>query len=528
MNHNVALHLTHHARVTPDRLALVTARKLVKDGQQPYERLSFSQMEQRVNQLAHGLAERGIQPGDRVVVMIPMSIDLYILMVALLKMGAVTVFIDPWVGLQQVNRCCGLVAPKMFIGMPVAHLLRLFSANFRHIPQHVWARGGLGRLFSIRSEPYPCYEAGPETPALVTFTTGSSGVPKGANRTHGFLWAQHEALKVELDQRPDDVDLPAFPILLLNNLAGGVTSVLPVMKPDKPSQVNPAVIVRQIQDFGVTTASGSPAYWLPIARWCLASKTTLPTVRAVFTGGAPVPSDLLALLKQILPNGEAYVVYGSTEAEPVSRISGSEVLEETCLKTAQGLGNCVGKPAGETCVKIIRLPQPPDTPIRLGDPGWAEWEVPQGEVGEIIVSGDHVGREYWKNESASQLFKIRDGDRIWHRMGDLGYLDDQGRIWLVGRTHNVVVRAGRALYPIQIEAIANQAPGVQASALVGLPDAQLGEKAVLVVVGDPESARKAVEQAGFPIDQVAERPSLPVDPRHNAKIDYAKLKRDWL
>jgi acyl-CoA synthetase (AMP-forming)/AMP-acid ligase II len=350
-------------------------------------------------------------------------------------------------------------------------------------------------------------------------------VPKGANRTHGFLDAQHRTLGHHMGHGPQDVDMPALPMFILHNLASGITSVVPAMKPSRPALVDPAAIVRQVRQFGVTTMVGSPAYFEPLARFLGNRGERLDSVKAVFTGGGPVPPRLLESLMPLLPNGTAYAGYGSTEAEPVALISAQEVVAETGRMTAEGRGTCVGHLADGLAARIVA---PVAGAISIS--GWDEVELSRGQIGEIVVTGPHVNRDYFRNSDAVRENKIVGPDgTVWHRMGDLGYFDSVDRLWLVGRLHNRVWRAGKPLYPVMVEEVAAALPWVRRAALVGMPHPDLGEEAVVVaeVSGMPriDELRGALARAGFLIDRVIATGRLPVDPRHNTKIDYARLKR---
>ncbi|MBM3271564.1 MAG: AMP-binding protein, partial [Candidatus Sericytochromatia bacterium] len=403
---------------------------------------------------------------------------------------------------------------------PLIQAAAALFPEFRGIPLKISSGGpfpGCARLAGVMaqgSERHATCAVTPDTTALITFTTGSSGTPKGANRTHGFLDAQHQALGHHMGHTPADVDMPALPMFILHNLAAGVTSIVPAMKPSRPADVDPAAIARQVREFGVTTMVGSPAYFDPIARWLGDRGERLDGVRAVFTGGGPVPPGLLGRLVPLMPDGTAYVGYGSTEAEPVALISAREVVLETGLMTDEGKGTCVGRLAEGLRARIV----------------WDGADLPAGEIGEILVAGPHVNRDYYRNPEAVRENKIQDPDgTVWHKMGDLGYFDDRSRLWMVGRVHNRLVRGGVPLYPVMVEAVAQARPWVRKAALVGRPHATLGQEAVLAVepAGTPDVAGldAALREAGFAIDRIVLQGRLPVDPRHNTKIDYAKLAR---
>jgi acyl-CoA synthetase (AMP-forming)/AMP-acid ligase II len=514
---NLIHYLDGWAAREPGKPAIITPVDLAASAHQT---IRFGDLHAMVSRLASGLAALGIQPSDRVVLMVPMSQALYLFILALLKMGAITVFIDPWVGLKQLRACTRLVEPKAFAAPPLVQTLAAAFPEFRDIPLKLTPDGGfpgciaLEKVLGKGTDRHDTAAVRPETTALVTFTTGSSGTPKGANRTHGFLDAQHRALGHHMGHGPDDVDMPALPMFILHNLASGIPSVVPAMKPSRPADVDPAAIVRQVSLFKVTTMVGSPAYFEPIARYLEARGGNLAGVKAVFTGGGPVPPGLMERLVPLLPDGTAYVGYGSTEAEPVALISAQEVASETGRMTLEGRGTCVGRLAEGLRARIV----------------WDGADLPQGAIGEILVAGPHVNRDYFRNEAAVAENKLKDPDgTVWHRMGDLGYFDDQDRLWMVGRVHNRLARGEATLYPVMVEAVAQAVPGVRKAALVGLPHPTLGQEAIVAIEatdpGTVVSVKSAIEAAGFTIDRVVRRSKLPVDPRHNTKIDYAKLAR---
>ena len=539
---NVAQKLSELAQRYPDKKALVFPR--LHGRTLTYQTLNFSELALNVNRLANAFQNLGLVKGDRVMVMIPISIELYLVLIALLKMGAIAVFIDPWVGREQVARCCQLTQPKAFIGVFKAHLLRLFSPAIRKIPIQIVTGGPallgepkLENLLRAGTSEFQTVSVSTEDPALITFTTGSTGIPKGAQRTHGFLMAQHEVLSAHLGLLPSDIDLPSLPVFVLNNLANGITSIFPLMNPLKPSEINPAWVVHQIKEFKVTTSAGSPAFFGSIAHYCLAQDIKLESVRAIFTGGAPVRPELIEALRKILPNGTAYVVYGSTEAEPISMISAQDILNETAQLTKQGKGNCVGQPVEEIDVRIIKIS---DNSINFKD--WESLSQPAGAIGEIVVTGHHVNKTYYKNPEAVRENKFQDdqGD-IWHRTGDTGYFDAKGRLWLMGRVKNRVIRAGHELHPLQIEPVVDQLDFVERSALIGVSDAKLDQRAVLIVetkeknffkrFSRERSWRTQIEtlcqQKDFPLDEIHFCQKIPVDPRHNAKIEYSQLRQRY-
>lgn len=524
MNPNIAARLAEGAARHPDRAAIIEGAGAGA------RRLSFGGLDRRVRALAAGLAARGIGPGDAVLLFVPMSADLYVALLACLHRGATAVFVDAWADRRRLDAAVRIAAPRAFIGTPKAHLLRLLSPAVRAIPVHLAAGR---RVLRLSRHERPDGAADPvavdaSAPALVTFTTGSTGAPKAAARSHAFLWAQHEALAGHLRPREDDVDMPSLPVFVLNNLASGIPSVLPDFDPRRPADIDPARIHRQMREEGVTTSSGSPAFYERLGRWCEETGRRIP-LRALFTGGAPVLPPLARVLDAVV-EGEAHVVYGSSEAEPIAGIGTGDML--AAMDAARGDadhpgGICVGSPVPEIGLKLVR---PHDGPIPLEPGGWGEWEVGPGEVGEVVVAGAHVLPGYLNDPGAERQSKIRDGARVWHRTGDAAWMDADGRLWLMGRVKERVRRDGRVWWGGAAEARALEVPGVRHAAYIGVEDARRGQRAVLCVevasgrLADGERAAIAAAVRPFPVDEVIPLPRIPRDPRHASKTDVGALR----
>jgi acyl-CoA synthetase (AMP-forming)/AMP-acid ligase II len=297
--------------------------------------------------------------------------------------------------------------------------------------------------------------------------------------------------------------------------------VLPDFDPRRPAEIRPAVILGQMRAASVTTASGSPAFFERLCEHVLATGETLP-LQAFFTGGAPVPPELARTFARCCAG--AQVLYGSTEAEPIAALPAQELVQRT--EAGGGIGLCAGTPIREIELLIAR---PTDGPIALGAGGWSEWRQTGGEPGEIVVTGPHVLAGYLDNPEADRENKVRDGDRVWHRTGDGGFLDDQGRLWLTGRVKHRVRRAGDTWWGLPVELRALSVPAIAHAAYLGLPDPRLGQRAVLCVEIPPAAMGPATERelvaaaAPAPVDQVIALERIPRDPRHASKTDMDAL-----
>lgn len=527
MNPNLAARLADRAARHPERTAIVEGSGASA------RRLTFDALDRRVRALAAGLAGRGIGPGDSVLLFIPMSADLYVALLACLHRGATAVFVDAWADRRRLDAAVRIADPKGFIGTPKAHLLRVISPAVRRIPVALAAGR---RLLPLRRYEVPdaagdALRVEGSAPALVTFTTGSTGTPKAAARSHDFLWAQHQVLAGHLQPLESDIDMPTLPVFVLNNLASGIPSVLPDFDPRRPADIDPARIHRQMLDERVTTSSGSPAFYDRLGRWCADNGKRIP-LRRLFTGGAPVLHPLARLLDAVV-DGDPDVVYGSSEAEPIAAIDAREMLAAEAARGDDADhpgGICVGPPVPQIDVKLLR---PHDGPIVLDGGGWAAWEVGPGEVGEIAVAGAHVLAGYLNDPEAERQNKVRDGGRVWHRTGDAAWMDADGRLWLMGRVKERVQRAGRVWWGGAAEARVLEVlelAKVPYVAYLGLPDAELGQRAVLCVEapgGDLTSAdREALvaRLAPYPADEIRVLPRIPRDPRHASKTDMGALR----
>jgi len=542
--HNVLSVLRGVASRVPDRTALVLEKALEEPGRGE-SRITFAGLWERIGRAAAGLRRRGLKPGDRAIVMIPMSIDLYVALLGLLKLGAVAVFVDPWIGRRQIAAFAAFAEPSAWLGIPKSHLLRLLDRRLRAIPLAVTTGGRLGPLPAKHTLAELERETGdhgdddldqvhpvaPDDPALVTFTSGSSGEPKGANRTHGFLLAQHRALAAEFPAQPEDVDMPMFPVFALNNLASGIPSIVPAMDFRRVENVDAGRILRQMQTHGVTTCTASPPFFDRLAEHLAARPDVppdnVPRLRRLLTGGATVSDAQLRSWRKVLPNPELLVVYGSTEAEPVAHLTAEERLGAVNDLRPKTPGYCVGHPSERVRTKLIRIH---DGPVDQPE------ELPPGEIGELTVTGDHVCRDYYRNPQAVRDNKITDPDgTVWHRMGDTGSFDTAGRFWIAGRVHSTIHRRGGLVHPqLAEQAARGDDERIRRIAAVGLPDPAGEERAVVVVetaeAGEEmkEDIRERLAAVGIEIDEIVlTREPLPVDPRHNSKIDYGRV-RGWL
>jgi len=505
---NLAERFLEQAERRPEAVAIRTAKHAV----------TFRQLAERSGRGALRLRELGLLPGDRVLVLVPVGIELYETILAVLRAGLVAVFVDPSAGRKHLEQAVDRVSPRALVGTPKALLFRWITPALRRIPLAVSFGAFPGAARWGRppgSEDASFLESCPsEHPALLTFTSGSTGQPKAAVRTHGFLEAQWRVVAETLGHREGEMDLATLPVFVLANLASGLTTLLPDADLRSPGAITPGPVLAQILAWKPATTAASPAFLERLAQGAEQAGGGLESFRAIFTGGAPVLPSLLERLQRLAPAAAVVAVYGSTEAEPIAEIPFSEVSADDLVRMQQGQGLLVGRPVAAVGLRIL--------PDRLGEPlgpldldAFEAMLLPPGSPGEILVAGAHVLSGYLDGQGDAET-KVRVGDAVWHRTGDLGRLDADGRLWLLGRCAAVVRDEAGVLFPFAVEVAAQQLPGIRRAALVA-------GRRILAVEGsaEPELVRTQLAWAG--LERVVTLPRIPLDRRHNAKVDYQSL-----
>jgi acyl-CoA synthetase (AMP-forming)/AMP-acid ligase II len=502
--------------------------------------LTYDQLNTRSARIARGLEKVGIGHGVRTVLMVPPGLDLFPLAFGLFRAGAVPVLVDPGIGLKHLKACLGNAEPEAFVGVPRAQAARTLLG---------WARSTLRKKITVGKRLFwgghtldEIEEIGRDADAdavattraddiaAIVFTSGSTGPPKGVVYRHQNFAAQVDAIRDAYDIKPGEVNLPTFPLFALFDPALGMTTVVPDMDPTRPARVDPSKIIEPIREHGVTIMFGSPALLDTVGRWGAERGVNLESVRCVISAGAPVPPRVIERFQSLLRDDAAiHTPYGATESLPVATTSSHEILSETRHATDRGAGTCVGYPVPSIEAEIITID---DGPIEHWD---ESLKVGAGETGEIVVKGPQVTREYYNATNHTALAKITDGGAMRHRMGDLGYFDEQGRLWFCGRKSQRVRAADGTLFTVPCESVFNTHPEVFRTALVGVGKA--GEELpVLCVELEPGVSRSERERirsellglgAGFEhtktIRKVLFHPAFPVDIRHNAKIGRGAL-----
>jgi acyl-CoA synthetase (AMP-forming)/AMP-acid ligase II/pimeloyl-ACP methyl ester carboxylesterase len=535
----------NRVKQNPNGLAVAHMKGMGSNDKGLYDCVTYETVDRESNRIAHGLEKVGITRGMRTVFMVPPGTDFFAVLIGILKIGAIPVLVDPGMGVHNLEKCMEEAAPEAFIGVPKAHIARKLLGwakksiriNVTVGNRYIWGGYTLKRIKDLGSAtPYIITEQPhPEDMAILGFTSGNTGIPKGVVFTHGIISAQLNIIKEIYSAKDGDTDLATFPPFALFGPTCGIPAIIPEMDPAKPASADPRKLIVAINDYKCTSMFCSPALIEKIGRYCEEKRIKLSTFRRVISAGAPARMSSIERFTKIL-NPEALVLtpYGATEALPVTLIGSDILLNETRKRTDNGAGVCVGHPIEGMEIVVIKITEDPiDT--------WSDNIVlPKNQIGEIAVKGPVVTTIYYNRPHQTRSAKIkdtRDGE-IWHRMGDVGYLDDTGRLWMCGRKVHRVDTAEGSLFSLPCEAIFNHHPRVCRSALVGI---KKDGQTIPVICIELESGirlnrgeKKQLTEELLGLANMHEHTksiktvlyyhrAFPVDIRHNAKILREKL-----
>ncbi len=489
--------------------------------------ITFAQLAREVADFAAILHAKGIRPDDRVLVFVPISIDLYRTVLAIFHCGAVAVFAEEWANRQKLNEyltvaaCKAIVAPRKLLILGA-----LLSGAIRRIPLKV---NSMAKKTGL--PPISVCSRGHDDEALITFTTGITGLPKAANRTHRFLTHQLNALlpyiydgsaTLETVKPADDErDMTLLPIVLLINLAIGRTSVLANFNPRKPQTFQPADVIRQLTEHQVTSITASPYYVQQIAGQ-LSTQRLLPvSIRKIFCGGSSIFPAAARGIQQAFPNTEVHFIYGSTEAEPIAHITAQQLIQQHPDDLLEN-GLCVGTPDAAIEIAIVSLDKPLAPQLTTAE--FVQQQCVVGAVGEICVKGPHVLQHYLNHAQVMKTNRYTlDTGESWHRTGDAGYLLN-GQLFLAGRCKEIIHWKGNRYFPIVFENNLMQWLPHTRGTIVWVDN----EPHIAIASQLPHEKVEAVLQEKFPPAAswpLVFLPDIPRDKRHFSKIDYESLRK---
>lgn len=471
--------------------------------------LTYFSLDRKVNYFANYLKSKGINKGDGILILVPMSFELYISLLALFKIGAVAIFIDPQSSKEHINACVKKYPLKAFIGIKKAHILRLLNKDIRNIPIHISIgcipfADNFNTAIKNQKGDFQSELVNESDPALITFTSGSTGNPKAAVRTHNFLLKQYEVLSKNMLFGKNIVDISTLPVFVLANLAAGMHSVIPNVNLLKPSKINGQQIIDDIDKYQANRLGGSPVLVKKIVPFLKDKQKERSSLSHVYMGGGPVyPKDIHSV-QDALPFSVVYGLYGSTEAEPIAHMSSVDYEKTRTHMTEMGKGLYVGKVIDDIEIKIIDSDKY-SLPI-------AYLSNIETKYGEIIVSGEHVLKGYLNGEGDLEN-KINIDGKIWHRTGDAGYFEN-GELWLLGRYSQKINKNGQFIYPFAVEASLYEK---------GYSTAVIEYNDAIYLICEKQAVPYDI-YSKLKIDNCIVIDKIPRDRRHNSKVDYSILK----
>ena len=537
---NLCRHLADAANNFPNDLAVAVQKR--KSGQFKYQELTFFQLNKSSDQIAFALNQYGLKAGDKAVLMVTPSLDFFRLTFALFKAGIVPILVDPGMGTKNLKQCFLESKPNAFIGIPKAHLARrLFKWGSETIKHNITVAGcslwgGISLTKLLKKYPiehsYPTVKLEEKQKAAILFTSGSTGTPKGVIYTHQMFEAQISVLRNDYQIKHGERDLATFPLFSLFGPALGMASIIPDMDASKPISANPDNLFAAIKKYHCSNLFVNPALMDVLGKAGMTQGMKLPSLQRVISAGAPATIEAIKRFSKLL-NKEVEILnaYGATESLPVSHIE-SKQLRQTELISETGGGICVGKSVSGIDISIIKITE------ESIDKWDEKLKLPHYEIGEIVVKGPQVSTSYYHRPQATEQAKIQDGPTIRHRMGDLGYIDEFGKLWMCGRkAHRVeaiINDINKTFYSICCERIFNTHPEIKRTALIAIKEND-STKPLLVIERLENSESSPLKlfnelkfmakrhQQTIGIEQFLIHSNFPMDIRHNAKIFREQL-----
>ena len=489
---NLAYKLIQNYENKPDKVCLI----------QNETQVDYANLYNMVSNFKKYLESIGIKKGQKVLILVPMSIDFYVTLLAIWSIGAIPSFMDASFiknGMKK-NDFDNIYA---VIGTSKYILYSNINKNLKKLKTKV----NVNTINKLKyNEKLEIQEVDKNFPGILTYTSGTTGKPKIAARTHEFLKIQGEILERNLNYENTDIEISTIPIFTLSNINVGITTVIANAKFSDLGQSKPQKIIEQIIKNNSNRIMAAPGLLNIIADYCIEKNIILKSVKKIFTGGGAVFIDTIEKIKEVFPNSNIVTLYGSTEAEPIAILSIKEIYEKDIEKIENGYGILAGKIIGAEECKLIK------TGIKeIGKISPEEFQnLETNEVGEIVVTGKNVLKGY-VNGIGDKENKFSVENKIFHRTGDLGFFDEHGRLWLRGRIKEPY---------FNIEAALHTKFNIGKTAVLNKDN-----KIILVLEKKNKVSEEDIKRAikFTQIDEIKYVKKIPVDKRHSTKVDYNQL-----
>ncbi|WP_413943273.1 AMP-binding protein [Bdellovibrio sp. HCB-162] len=450
---------TQKAKEHPERTAIWLS---------PTEQISFAELLHQGGKAQVTLRKMNLKAGDSLLLLETLTPQLYAIICAALGMGVSVILVEPWMPVTDIEHVINLVKPKLFVTRWWGYLWGLRVSSIRHIPR--WMH--VTNLFKESTSDFKAESVDPQIPGIITFTTGTTGKPKGVRRNQGYLVDQYHALDHSLGlSKHDGPDMTLFANFALANLAAGRTSVIVNPKWKKTQLEHIFALPKEQQPVTLTTG---PAFLLELFKY----QNILPELKSIHVGGALTDTWIFKEAFKRWPKSQFLHLYGSSEAEPVAH---ADAREAVSFSEGKGYFQTlfVGHPASEIQSKF--------------------------EDTGLWVTGPHVCPEYIGNAEENKKNKHKDSEgHVWHSMGDRIVSDEKGW-WYSGRSQ-------QSLEDFELE---QQVYAFLKSSKAFLHKSRTG----LCLVGENLSGKELEIRKTFPVIQAVHEAKIIRDRRHRARID---------
>lgn len=489
---NLASKLIQNYEKMPEKICLI----------QKERKLNYEEIYDMVSGFAEYLEKQGIKKGQKVLVLVPMSIELYVTLLAIWSIGAIPCFMDAGFIKSGVHKN-DFDDINALIGITKYMIYANVNENLRKLAIKI----NVNKLKKIKSnKKLEVSDNGKDFPAILTYTSGTTGKPKIAARTHEFLKLQGDILENTINYENTDIEISTMPIFTLSNINVGITTVIADGNFSNLGKSNPKKIMNQIIKQKANRIMAAPGILNVIVHYCIKNRIQITSIKKIFTGGGAVFIDFIKKLKRVFPEAQIVTLYGSTEAEPIAELNVDDISKEDLENIKNGYGILAGKIVGVEECKTIQTGMK-----EIGELSIQEFENIQTEIGEIVVAGDNVLKGY-VNGIGDKENKFSVQGKKFHRTGDLGFIDKQGRLWLRGRIKEPYFNIEAALH---------------ARFQIGKTAVFKQNDKVILVLEDKSISEKQIKEAITfeKIDEIKYVDKIPVDKRHSTKVDYKELQK---